>query len=376
MAVEVFVERCRSYKEGELDKAIFPILQRLTPKLGTRPKILLKPNILRPAKPNEAITTHPEFVNSVAKFYRRAYPRAQIFIGESSGCLGLPNTKRALAGYSKAIRNHRLKVVPFESQKIAKVKNPHGKIWKEVPLPKVLLDADIVVNLPKLKTHTLTVFTGAVKNFYGCVPGAIKGKGHADAISPAKFSSLVLDVFQAVKCQVHLMDAVVGMEGNGPSNGLPKQTGYILGSKNGVALDAAALRLAAIPETNVPTQVEAASRKLLPGYKIVGELKPVPYKFPSLKKWALLGFLPETMLKFLGTKLSPFPVNHPFFVHSKCTRCYACKKICPVGAIYLKGKFPEVNRKLCINCLCCAEQCPYGAIETKGSLLLRLLKMR
>ncbi|MBW2987931.1 hypothetical protein DRJ48_01780 [Candidatus Woesearchaeota archaeon] len=373
MVVDVFVERCESYQKEVVDKAVDTILSRIKLKLRAKPKILLKPNLLLPTSPKRAVTTHPAVVASVCKHLRKRFPDAKIFLGESSGCGGLPHTKLALevCGINKAIKQHNITILPFESQPLVRVDISNGVVWKHLMLPKIVVEADLIVNLPKLKTHSLTMFTGAVKNLYGCLPGGAKAKGHLKAVNTRMFGELLIDIYSAIKPGLNLMDGVWGMEGQGPVTGPPKRTGYLLASTDAVALDAVALKLIGIKEPHVPTQVSAKRRGLYPKYRVIGNYTVVKYKQPSMLKLRLLNIMPQAIADRITKFVSPLPVNYPHIIPALCKKCYTCVRVCPVNAIHLKGNTLTIDYKKCINCLCCSENCMYNAIKLKQGWVFR-----
>ncbi len=368
-AMKVFIESCKDYKDCY--KPIESILDRL--EIKKCKSVLLKPNLLTVALPKKAVTTNPAVVDAVARWFKKNHPEAKLYLGDSSGCLGLNQTKKAFVecGMQKVIDKYKMTGVPFEAEPIVTLKNPNGVIWKEIIVAKIVKDVDLIVNLPKLKTHSLTLYTGAMKNLYGCIPGGIKGKGHLAAITPPEFADLIMDFYEVINPQVNIMDAVIGMEGAGPGQGDPIQTGYILGSKNACALDSVASKLIGVKHLY---QIEKAKeRKLFEKPEIIGKFKKVPYKLPRMDKYAILRLVPRFMVKILAKFAVNKFMKEPDFIHDKCTKCYACVKICPANAITLKNKLPVVDIKKCIRCLSCQEHCNYGAIETKKSIFSKLV---
>jgi len=375
MAVKIYVQKCSDYSQAKV--AVGKLLDKLSPKLPEKGVVLLKPNLLMPALPERAITTHPAVVAGVCHWFRTHYPGAKLYIGDSSGCLGLAGTKLAFktCGLVKLAEEYNAQLVPFESLPLIKNYNKHAKVWPKLSLPKLVVQADLIVNLPKLKTHSLTNYTGAVKNLYGCLPGGIKGEGHIVGANPHRFAELIVDVFEAVKPRVNIMDAVIGMEGAGPSNGQTKQTGYLLAGSDAVALDAVALKMAKIPESFVLTQTAAKERGLYPEYSIVGKFKPVKYKLPVRWKSMILSVLPSSIASAITSKMVQGFMKSPEIDYNKCTKCLTCVRICPAKAITTKAGLPVIHHDKCIKCLSCAEHCPEGAIHTKQNLADNLKRL-
>lgn len=229
---KVAIVRCKSYNQKEVDKAIGKILKLLEFPVDKykNKKVLIKPNVLGYYKENlDSIITHPNIIRSLLKYFKNAK------VGESSFADTENNLRKA--GYWK------FKPYVFEEQKLVRVKDDTLKIMKTFYLPKIVKEADLVINVPKLKTHTLTKMTGAIKNLYGCIPGGVKQMLHKEAIGEKKFSHLLVDIYYHVKPGLNIMDAILCMEGEGPSAGKPKKINLLIGSKNAIALDVVASKI-------------------------------------------------------------------------------------------------------------------------------------
>lgn len=341
---KVAIVRCNSYRQKQVDKAIRKVLKLLEFDKDKYKKVLIKPNVLGSYKENqEAITTNPALVRALIKEIKGRQK-----IGESS----FMDTKNS---FKKAGYNFKGLVI-FEQRKLIKIKDNKAKILKSFYLPKIIKQADLIVNVPKLKTHTLTKMTGAIKNLYGCIPGGLKQLYHKKAKGDEKFSELLVDIYQNIKPALNIMDAVVAMEGEGPSSGKPRKVGLILASKNAVALDIVASRLIGFNPGEILAIREAERRFGKIKIEIVGEVvknfrfkKPLSYKKKIARK----------MLKEL--------VEKKIVCDSKiCTRCGNCMKHCPMKAISM-SPYPEINKKKCIRCFCCIEICPTNAMHLEKS---------
>lgn len=345
---KVAIVKCSSYKQEEVDAAIKRALNLLKFDTTKYKKILIKPGVLGGFVENqEAITTHPYLIKSLTKEFK-----GEKIIGESSSS----NTKQSLekAGYSN-FNN----LLVFETSKLVKIQDKKAKVLKSFYLSETVKNVNLIINVPKLKTHLLTKFTGAIKNLYGCIPGGLKHNYHKKAIGGEKFSSLLIDIYQNIKPGLNIMDAIITMEGEGPSSGDPKKVGLILASRNAIALDIAASKLIGYFPKEVFFIKEAIKRKLYPDFKIkvVGDLKEIPnlkFKKPLLEKSRVLrGVLIRLVRK------------NPIIVDKKeCIRCGECAKKCPANAIILK-QYPIINKKRCIRCFCCVEVCPKHATHLK-----------
>jgi len=227
-----------------------------------------------------------------------------------------------------------------------------------------VVDADIIISLPKFKTHGLTVVTGAIKNSYGFLPGAQKANLHKIAGTPQRFHEMLVDVFQLRVPDLFLVDAVVGMEGNGPASPDLRDIGLILASDNGVALDAVIATLMGC-EPGLLRFLQKAKEAGLGDYdlkniEIIGELKPLPdFQIPPLGGEAIMHN--EAMQGMILDRTLLRPRVDP----EGCTACGTCIDQCPVSALFMDEDIPEVDSDTCITCFCCQEMCPEKAIALK-----------
>jgi ferredoxin len=252
-----------------------------------------------------------------------------------------------------------------------------GKVIKKIEVINPILDADIVINLPKFKTHNLTVITGAVKNMFGVVPGFLKLGYHTRFNKVEKFSDMLVDLAMLIKPEISIMDGILGIEGEGPGmSGSPRKVGLVLASESPVSLDVVMAQIMGIEEELCPTIVAARNRKIEGAdsgdIKLLGEeLDGViisDFKLPkNVGRVELVkdGFVSNYILPFLRNSLNPYPAVN----RDRCSLCKTCIKVCPENSIFIKGDKIEFNYKKCIRCFCCSEMCPEGAIEIKYSLL-------
>ena len=299
----------------------------------------------------------PYAVPSIVKILKKIFKNAKV--GES--CFRDTENNLRKAGYWK------FKPYVLEEQKLVEIKDEKAEILKHFFLPKPVKEADLIINVAKLKTHTLTKITCAIKNLYGCIPGGMKQNFHRDAVGERKFSSLLVDIYQNIKPRLNIIDAVIAMEGEGPSSGKPKKINLLLASENAIALDIVASKLMGFKPRKILAIKEAIKRKLYPNYeiKIVGDLKEIPnlrFEKPSRFKRALVKavLLGMTREKIVCDK-------------EKCTRCRICERHCPVKAISL-NPFPVIDEKKCIRCFCCIEVCPEHALYLKDNIAKRVIK--
>ncbi|MBI5526321.1 MAG: DUF362 domain-containing protein [Deltaproteobacteria bacterium] len=329
-------------------------------------KVLVKPNILSGCAPERAVTTHPAVVAATVDFLLDA--GADVSVGDNPGIGGYGASLQAAkkAGIFDASRGRFVNIV-MESKKVA-VKS---RFFSSLTVSRALFEADLVVNLPKLKTHSLAVYTGAVKNMFGMLVGAEKARVHAAGGTAAGFGEALADVFAVRPPDASLMDAVVGMEGNGPSGGRPRHLGVLGISTDSVALDAVFLRVIGVEPGRVHHVRIAAER----GHGAMDEAAiRVDGALPAIKPFALpasrrLDFVGDVMAATVHRLAFPGITEYARLRldAKKCTRCGICAKSCPTGAMKTGGdEYPFIERQTCIACYCCHELCPETAWKMKG----------
>jgi uncharacterized protein (DUF362 family)/Pyruvate/2-oxoacid:ferredoxin oxidoreductase delta subunit len=367
----VALVRCPDYSRERVARAVrrsFELLGGLSSVIRHGDRVLIKPNLLAAKSPEQATTTHPEVVAAVAQEVEEVGGKP--IIGDSPGAVR-PGLERvwATTGMQEVSERTGVPLVSLEAGGSYR-KLHHGQTYY---LSKVAVDADVILNLPKLKTHTLVLFTGAVKNMFGVVPGFHKKEAHLINPQPEPFSSSLVDIFSFVVPEITLMDAVVGMEGDGPSAGKRRCVGLLLAGRDAVAVDAVAAIAVGFDPMKIHTCQIAAQRGLgtcSPDHiQVVGD---------SLDKLGLERFArPRTNI----TGLVPAPLArmirrlvyiHPRIIPAICTNCNTCVKSCPTGALISGARQPLFRPRKCIGCLCCHELCPESAIRPKWSLLARL----
>ncbi len=357
----VAVVRCESYVSNVVGKALRDSLNLIDFKFKKGTKVLIKPNILGAHTPEQCVTTNPIIVEELCKVLKAN--GCKIYIGESSAS----ETDRAfeVCGIAQVARKYG-QLINFEKERKIKVKinNPSSKF---VYLPKILGEVDLIVNMPKLKTHVLTRMTGSVKNLFGCVPGKAKMGYHKIFASGREMSGFFLDLYQAIKPGLNILDGIVGLEGYGPgASGEPKKTGLILTSRNGILLDVVAGEIIGFKENEVFTNAAARSRGLIGKPEMVGNgfNKKVIYKKPISFEQGM------GIYQFL---LRLLPADKISFHYDRCIKCGKCKNNCPVSAIQMKP-YPICNPNGCIQCFCCMEVCPKRAVYLNESWLRKGLK--
>ncbi len=340
--------------------------------------VLLKPNLLGPFAVERAVTTHPAIVRAVILLVQEAGGR--VFVGDSSGLGQLAGVVRA-CGLAPVLAETGAELLDFSEPQEMEV--PEHRLVSKLTLARALSRVDVIITLPKLKTHGQMTLTAALKNQYGCIPGALKSHWHFRLQEPEWLAALILDVNRAVHPALAILDAVTAMEGGGPTSGTPRQVGALLASRDLPAVDTVACHLIKLDPMRVP--LLAAARKQGFGET---ELERIQVWGTDLQSLVIPDFKqvdhPRDVLRLLPL---PKPALHwfrrqwtalPHIIDGRCTRCGICEKSCPVepAAIHPKSTAGEkLDAEQCIRCYCCHEFCPSHAIELRAPWLARHLPL-
>jgi uncharacterized protein (DUF362 family)/NAD-dependent dihydropyrimidine dehydrogenase PreA subunit len=375
----VTITRCRTYDLNEVRAAVAASLEPLGGMgkfAGKGQRVLVKPNLLSSRAPEAAVTTHPAVVQAVVEQVQKAGGVA--IIGDSPGGRNVGSSYERLlnrTGMMGVVEATGCEWVSFDDS-VIDVQAPNAKSFKRFTVGKAVTDVDRVIVLPKLKTHQLTYYTGAVKIVYGYIPGLLKAEYHLHTGTDAEtFSDLLLDLHGALPPTLAIMDAVVGMEGQGPSNGNPREIGLILASENCHALDLVACSIIGFDPMAVPTVRKAGERGV--GPRNLGEvlISGEPIADVRVKDFAkprtmLLARVPPSLVHAIGYLFGSRPEIYP----GRCISCGKCAEGCPPKAIkFIKGHLPVIRYRHCIRCYCCQELCPQGAVEVAYPWIRRVL---
>ena len=325
-------------------------------------KVLIKPNLLSARTPEEAVSTHPEVVRAVIRIVREAGGRP--LVGDSPGSFF--TTRDVDFVYEKTgIRD----VAEAEGAELIKFSD--SRVVNGYPIARAAMDCAAVISVPKLKTHMLTLMTGAVKNTFGLIPGLFKVECHRKRPRARDFVKILVDVFEIVRPRLFIMDAIVAMEGDGPSAGRPRGAGLLLAGADGVDVDAVAAELIGLaPRKNIVLN-EARRRHLgstdIDGIEIAGEgIEDVRMDGFRLPKTAgIINALPG----FVASIFKRLVKFSPVINEELCVKCGVCERSCPAGAITIDETVSRVDDRRCVRCFCCHEVCPRGAIYIKKNFL-------
>lgn len=374
----VSIVKCSDYsKSREAAQRALDLIGGIEKFVKKGDRVVIKPNLVSRKKPDEAVTTNPEFLRAVILMVQEA--GGHVTIAESPG--GPYNAAALKSIYSVCGIDAAIKGTDAElnySTDFTEVHFPDGKTIKNIPIIQPILDADVIISLPKLKTHAMTSYTGAVKNLFGVIPGTHKAELHFRLDDRRAFCSMLVDLCECVKPTLSIIDGVWGMEGDGPTAGKSRYIGLVLASANAHALDMAACRIIDYTPDEVDTVREAAERGLTArsadGLEILGE---------DISKLVIKDFLkPESHFNLLRLLSLP-PALNAYFVNAlssrpkvsydECIGCGECSRVCPAKAIDMTDKRPVIDRKKCIKCFCCQELCPKKAVKIKRPLLNKFM---
>jgi len=366
--------------DDEVKSAIFSALEMINAKelmVKEGMTVLLKPNLLSAKKPEQAATTHPKVVQAVIQWVKQFNP-AKIYVCDSSGGGFKPKTTENAIKVSGLLavcdeEGEDVICVPFEAteREIYKVDNPLE--LDEFPSSRLLKEADLIINLPKIKTHGQCTLTCCIKNMFGTILRTNKAKAHAQFPTIDRFTSALTDIYSVSNPQLTVIDGYLGMEGNGPGSGDPVKLDLILAGYDGIALDTTVCKIIEIPVDDVKYLAFGEKKGLgttdLSKIEFLGEkIENVKRKFklPSGRQ-AISARMPKKIADYISNTVFKADIG---FNAEKCILCGTCWENCPVNAIdppgvRKKGNTPVWDKKKCITCFCCHELCPENAVTLK-----------
>jgi len=326
---KVALVRCDTYEEDKVLKAVqkgFDLLGGVSMFAKRGEKIVMKPNVLIGSNPDSCVTTHPAVFKAVGRLLMEA--GASVYYGDSPA-FGKCEANMRRAGLKQVGDELGFSVADFDAGR--SVSHPAGLLMKSFVIAHGVLDADGLVNLPKLKTHPLVRFTGAVKNQFGCVPGLLKSQYHAKLPDPYDFATMLVDLNTLVKPRLCVMDGIMAMEGNGPRSGKPKKLSVLLLSTDPIAIDATACRIIDLDPEVVPTSRPGEQAGLgtyhAENIEIVGEnMEQFLNQTFDVIRTPPMHCTSGRLRTFIKNRICEKPVVDK----AKCTNCGTCVRMCPV----------------------------------------------
>lgn len=354
-----------SYSQPELKTAVWALLDSCGGRnINAGDRVLVKPNLLLPARPESGILTHPDIVAAACEF---ALQRGAAVLVADSPATGTFQGVIRKGGFAKALAHLDVELQPFRETTLVDIGEPFGKI----ALAREALEADAVINLAKLKTHSQMLLTLGVKNLFGCVVGLEKPQWHLrSGVDRDWFARLLVQIHYAVHPTVTLVDGILSLEGDGPGKGgQPRHTGVLLGGRDAAAVDAAVCRMLRLEPDQLPTHRAAAARGLITGREdIRGDFKMVAdFKLPEQ---GAVAFGPDFLKGFIRTHV----LQKPVVDDQRCRSCGECWSFCPAAAVAESGRTVAFDYGRCIRCYCCVEVCPHGALAAKMPPVGRLVE--
>ena len=362
---EVALIRCESYDYHEVKSAVergLTLLGGILRFARAGEKILLKPNLLSAAPPEECVTTHPSVFKAVAESLINA--GAVLTYGDSPAMGGMEKAARR-SGIQDAAEALGVRIADFQHGR--SISFPEGQQNKQFTIAEGVLASDGLISLPKFKTHGLTIITGAIKNQFGCIPGFNKGEFHVKLQDVALFSRMLVDLNRYLKPRLFVVDAITAMDGNGPRNGRPKQMNALLLSTDPVALDATASRLIGLDPEAVPTTRSGQQMGL--GTFHLEDIHLLGDDFAGLRVDGFNVGRKKELMDFKSQRIRHMLVPRPQIDPDRCVKCGICVKMCPVkpAVVDWRGEDhshpPVYDYDRCIRCYCCQEVCPENAIS-------------
>lgn len=340
--------------------------------------IVIKANLVSARKPDEAVTTHPILIGALCELLveRGAF----VTVGDSPG--GLYNSHHLTKVYNATgmseLTSRGVKL--NDDFSVLEADFPEGKVLHNFVYTGFLDKADLIINFSKLKSHGMMGMSCAAKNMFGAIPGVIKPEYHFRFPKYEDFADMIVDLNEYFHPEISITDAVIGMDGNGPTAGNPCEMGFLLASHSPHTLDMVAAHLLGFKREELPILDAAYRRGLVPeevsAVKLVGSAEGLSVTdFERVVERRSLEFFGEQKRpgkRLFGKFAAAVLRTKPKLVPNMCVGCGVCAGICPAKAITIKNKKAKIDRKKCIRCFCCQEFCPKSALKVKRTLLAEL----
>ncbi len=371
------IEACDDYEKAHVREALEKLLEKIQGLDFVQPgmRIAIKTNLVSPAAPEKAVVTHPVVLTVLTEMLLER--GAQVVIGDSPGGLftvGALERNYRMSGMEQPQAAGAQLNLDVSTEE---VHHPEAKVLHSFTCTSWLLKADAVIDCCKLKTHGMMGMSANVKNMFGAIPGTMKPEYHFRFPKHEDFADMLVDINTYIRPRLYITDAIVGMEGNGPTSGTPRKIGALLASQDPYGLDVVCAHLIGLQPLTVPTITAALNRGYSKG--TVGELNIAG----DPEAFVVKDYVHVTGLKSLefGSIVPAFAMPlarkvlqaRPKVKKAECIGCGKCREICPAGAIHMEKKKPVIDPGVCIRCFCCQEFCPKGALKVHRSFIARML---
>lgn len=367
--VDVYYARLDDYQPEKLENALSGILRPVIDLHGgiSGKKVMIKPNLLEYRKENDPATVHPQLLLTLCRYLKKE-GASQIAVIENPAVQTADAVVREMGILPDL---EALGVTVKNCGAYEKVSTDDKYRYRKIELSTEFRDYDLLIDFAKAKTHAMMTLTCAVKNLFGLVRGSERLGWHlAVGRKFDDFADMLLDLYLFAMPQISLLDAIIGMEGNGPGSGDAVKLGFLAASADALALDVSVA--AKLGVEDMPLLNRAKARELIPEFADCGEvpeLKAIKLPEPPEKKLEWGVYFPVKLRKALRTML----LSRPVVNRKKCISCGLCAKKCPPQTLKMSGKFPKFDYAGCIRCYCCQEFCPKGAITVTASFWMKVL---
>ncbi|MFH1202360.1 MAG: DUF362 domain-containing protein [Candidatus Omnitrophota bacterium] len=370
MNAKVSLVKCKNYEPSlvfDATRKSIDLLGGMASFVTPRSKVLVKPNILMAIEPEAAVDTHPEVVRAVIKLLKEL--DCQVYLGDGPSVWGNQgeniNWVYEKSGMKRIAEEEQTELVSFDKKR-----------WQgKFPITTSLDNCDSFISIPKFKTHSLTILTGAIKNLFGLIPGTFKTELHKNYFDRQDFAKILVDILEVARPALTIVDGITAMEADGPgTGGKLRNQGVLVAGSDCVAIDSVLALIMGIKPNDILTTKEGARRNLgisdINSISVVGEslidVIESPFILPTP---SLSSRIPRPAME-LAKKLIKF---YPYVERRNCTLCTACIDACPNKAISIRNDKIIINYRKCIACFCCEEACPYSAIKIKKSLAAKMI---
>ena len=377
----VYIEKSDSYTSNVEESLLHIIRPFGWPEKAAGKRVVIKVNLIHGSPPEKAAVTHPILVKALCDLLVEA-GAASVVIGDSPGGI-----------YTVPYLNHVYKLAQMTQCESEHVRLNQDVGTRETNYEKAFIlhnfaytsyldDAELLIDFCKLKTHGMMGMSAAIKNMFGTIPGTTKPEYHMRFPNSTDFSKMLLDIYNYWHPDLCIVDAIEGMEGNGPTQGTPKHVGCLIAGENGLDVDLVCagiihLKPADIPLLEVAEQLglfeKGRQDTLQTGGEDWHDFIQRDYRNVAVKSDIEFGGKGGLFGRGVRSVVRIFLKSRPQVHKKECIGCQKCFQVCPARAITMKDKKPVIDRSVCIKCFCCQEFCPVGAMKVRRTPLARML---